>query len=137
MFRYRLQQLFYGRYGSDQLNVAIIILAVCLSIINLFFHSGILYLLSVALLVVALLRTFSQNLSKRRRENEKFLKIARKFGYGKKSGYYQNEYYTSADTVQYKYFKCKNCKAQLRVPKGKGKITITCPKCRASFKGKS
>ena len=67
-------------------------------------------------------------------ENEKFLNFISKF---KKQNKSYNNVYTNEVKQEYKYFKCKSCGAKLRVPKHKGKITITCPKCRTSFKGKS
>ena len=35
--------------------------------------------------------------------------------------------------VDYKVVDCPSCKTRLRVPKGKGKLKISCPKCSHSF----
>ena len=157
MFRYKLMQFMQGRYGSDSLNFALIIASVAVSLLNSILYVilrfsllyNLLRIIVWALIIFAIYRMFSRNIEKRRRENEGFLKFTAPFrknhnggynGYSNYGGYGTNSYDTNfyqQSKPQYKYFKCKKCKAKLRVPKGKGKITITCPKCRAVFKGKS
>lgn len=157
MFRGRLQQFMYGRYGADQLSFAMVLAAVVLNIISLFFRwTAIVYmiirLIGLALLVYSFYRMFSRNIDQRRRENDWFLRHFPRVrggcrsGCGTQDGYssYGYDYHENArrvkykeDKKNYKYFKCPSCATKLRVPRGKGRLTITCPKCRSTFKGKS
>lgn len=141
MFRYKLMQFMYGRYGTDELNLFLLILMVILAVINLFFHLPVIYILQTLCLVLYFVRFFSKNTAKRAKENQKFLSIKAKFSRKKDFNTVNYNDYNSPKKAKkepgYKYFKCPNCSAKLRVPKGKGKITITCPRCRTSFKGKS
>lgn len=131
-----LARFMYGRNGSDQLNVALlaVYLVVCL-LRALFIRSAaaaaffnILTLLTAALL---LLRMLSRNLDKRRAENARFLAWWNPVR-GRFSGMLQR----SRDK-EHKYFTCKNCKTICRVPAGKGRIEITCPKCGEKIVGRS
>ena len=124
----------YGRNGSDQLGWASIVLLLVLNTVNLFMRSGsetvhtILSTASLLLMVWILFRMFSRNLPKRRRENAWFLaKIVNPV---------KNRRMRSMDK-QHKYFTCPNCRTVCRVPRGKGNIIITCPKCGGSIRGKS
>ena len=154
MFRYRLMQFMQGRNGFDSLNFVLLIASMAVSltasILRWFIPFAtlqlVLVVISYALLAWAIFRFLSRNLDARRRENDKYLQFVSKFrkksNSGTYGGYkgYSNGYDTSfyeQPKNQYKYFKCKKCKAKLRVPLGKGKITITCPKCRSTFKGRS
>ncbi len=129
MFR----RFFAGRYGNDQLNFAIFITVLVLDI-TCFFISGIvdlvLTLLATALLVVLFCRMLSRNFYARQAENRKFLavwyKIKPKF-----NGI--TSFFKRLADRKHKYFKCPNCKTRLRVPRGRGSITVTCPLCKNKF----
>ena len=131
-----LARFMYGRNGSDQLNVALLLVYLVLCLMRAFFlrsaaaavFFNILTLLAAALL---LFRMFSRNLAKRRAENARFLAWWNPIR-GRLAGMRQR----SLDK-DHKYFTCKNCKAICRVPVGKGKIEITCPKCGEKIIGKS
>jgi len=113
-----------GRYGPDHLSIALIILAFILSLLNaILWHTPLLYL-SYFVFILALFRVLSRNITRRRAENDKFIrywwpiktkikKIIQKI----------------KDKRKYKYYTCPTCKSKMRVPKGKGKIRITCPVC--------
>ena len=88
-------------------------------------------LILVALLLYAIFRVFSKNLYKRREENSKFLQWTWKVKNGRSAAKARH-----ADTA-HKHFTCKNCKTICRVPVGKGKVIITCPKCGAQIHGKT
>ena len=127
----------YGRYGMDQMGLALVWLSLIVDIVAMlvgrkFALAGtILYYVTLALWVWAIFRIFSKNVYKRREENAKYLS---KFG-GVKSSW-QGARARHADK-EHKYFTCKSCKAICRVPVGKGKIVITCPKCGAQIHAKS
>ncbi len=126
----------YGRNGTDQLNMALLcaylaalVLAALLGRISPV--RVLLEAVTVALAVLVLFRTFSRNLSKRRVENDRFLAWWRPVKQ-RITGARQRR-----RDKDHKYFTCKNCKTICRVPTGKGKIEITCPKCGGKIIGKS
>ena len=86
-----------------------------------------LYLVSIAAWAFALFRIFSRNLTKRRSENQRWVNWMWRMKSSR-----QNAKARHADKA-HKYFTCKNCKTICRVPVGKGKIIITCPKCGAQI----
>jgi len=134
-----LQRLMYGRNGSDQLGRAAIVAALVLDVVSMFAIRNrhlqlvgiLLYWVAMALLLYAIFRAFSKNLYKRREENSKFLQWTWKVKNGRSAAKARH-----ADTA-HKYFTCKNCKTICRVPVGKGKVIITCPKCGAQIHGKT
>ena len=113
-----------GRYGTDKLNMVILTCGIILSlgsmilsyIVYIPYLNLVLTLISYALLIWVICRTFSRQTYKRYRENQRFLQFFKKL-----------------KDRQHKYFSCPRCRQQVRVPKGKGKINITCPKCKEKF----
>ena len=110
-----------GRYGTDKLNMTILGVGVALCIISLFFGnlpivSLILTTLSYGLMIWAIFRSFSRNTYKRYEENRRFLTVIDRI-----------------KDKDHRYFDCPKCRQPVRVPKGKGKIAITCPKCKEKF----
>lgn len=131
-FQNALYRFMAGRYGSDQLNVFLLVVGVILVFINAFFvRSPILSTIVWLFLVLNIFRTYSRNIYKRRAENDKYLSLTKpirtRINLIKKN--HQDK--------EHKYFLCPNCKQMVRVPKGRGKITITCPKCSQKFDKKS
>ena len=109
-----------GRYGNDKLNMWILGGGVITSIVGVFIPFLVaklmLSIVSYVLLILALLRCFSRNTYKRYRENRKFLQLLDR-----------------VKDRRHRYFSCPKCRQTVRVPRGKGKISITCPKCREKF----
>ena len=122
-----LQRFMYGRYGTDQLGFALIAVYLVCYLLSGLFRLGLLRLLGLVCLGLALYRLLSRNIPRRRAENEKFLEavrpIVRQYNVNK----------CRRQDKEHCYFKCPNCGQQLRVPKGKGRISITCRSCGASF----
>lgn len=116
MFR----KMFIGRNGPDQLSFALTIMAFILSLIPWSY----MFFISLALVVVAFLRMFSKNIEKRRKENLVLLNMVNKI----KLWYYRIKVKQEQRKL-YKVFKCPSCFQKLRVPRGKGKISIKCSKC--------
>jgi ribosomal protein S27E len=117
-----------GRNGPDHLSVAMLITSVALNLLARVPFLFFLTYLAFALLVFTGFRILSRNIPARRRENDKYLKYwwpiktkLRRFFTGLK------------DRKNHKFFKCPSCHNTLRVPKGKGKLQITCPKCGERF----
>ena len=132
----KIANFMYGRYGNDQLNRALSVLILLLLIVSFFFGfsetgstaRSFLLVIVLALLIYTYFRMLSKNLSARRAENAKFLaKTARLRDWWQLRRDMWNQ------RKEYKFFKCPSCKATVRVPKGKGKIKITCPKCGEKF----
>lgn len=127
----RLQRFLYGRYGTDKLNLAILILALLLT----FFGSLLFWplaLLADALYVWAIFRTFSRNIPARQREYAKFLRM-----WTPVESWFRQRRVRFAQRKQYKYFRCPNCRQELRAPRGRGKIEVTCQKCHNVFRTKT
>jgi hypothetical protein len=130
----KFKRFMYGRYGGDSLSRALLVLSFILLIITSFLPKKLFWLTLVAYIpaVVCIFRIFSRNTFKRQRENYKYVKVKNHVLYILRS-----KSARAKDLKTHKYFKCKNCKQTLRVPRRQGKITITCPKCKNSFRGKS
>ena len=128
----RMQRFMAGRYGNDQLNQFIFIVAIISMVLEIITRQSLFYTLTLVLLILAYVRVFSRNINKRYEENMKFLQkkdaILNKF---RKQKYY------AAQRRNFHIYTCPQCKQKIRIPKGKGKISITCPKCRISFIKKS
>ena len=131
MIRNALMRFMYGRYGQDQLNLFLPVSYLVLYCIFLFTRFVPLYWVSLALLAWTLFRLLSRNAPRRRAENAKFLKL---IGPLQRWFHLRRTIYRDKEHC---YFKCPHCGQQLRVPRGKGKITVTCRSCGASFEEKS
>lgn len=131
MIRNAIQRFMYGRYGTDQLNLFLICLYLLLYLASAFTGLELLYWVSFALLVWSLFRMLSRNIAGRRAENAKFMRAVDPI-----TSWLRLRRTIRRDK-EHVYFKCPNCGQQLRVPRGKGKITVTCRGCGASFQEKS
>ena len=131
-WKYRMAQWMMGRYGIDELMQALMFVACLLIVVNFFAHSGILSVLSLALMVFAIFRCYSRNFPARRKELDRYLRVMEK---PKAWWRFTNKRYENRKTTL--YFKCRGCGAMLNVPKGKGKMRITCPKCGTVVEKKS
>lgn len=123
-----LQRLMIGRYGNDTLNRVLFACCCVFIILNCFLHWSLLSLLTLLLLAVCYFRMFSRNIRARYLENQKFLTVwqpVRQKAYQAKQRF--------ADRKTHRYYRCPQCRKRLRVPRGKGKIQITCPYCQKQF----
>ena len=129
-----LKKFMYGRYGADQLSRALIILSFILIIILGFLPSNLSSLVVIGYIptVICIFRIFSKNIFKRKQENYRYLKWESSV-----TKWSKQKLNRAKDSKTHKYFTCPDCKQKLRVPRGQGKISVTCPKCKKSFKGKS
>ena len=119
-----MQKFMAGRYGTDRLNMVILVAALIVCIISGFVQvpavNLILTAVSYALMIWAIFRSFSRNTYQRYQENLKF-----------------NQFFDRLKDRDHRYFDCPKCRQPVRVPKGKGKIAITCPRCKEKFIRKS
>ena len=118
--REKFRRFMEGRYGTDKLNIAILLLGLGLSVLSFLiilpFTKILLCLASYILMGIAIFRCLSRNIYKRYRENLRFLMLLDRF-----------------KDKEHRYFICPKSRQPVRVPKRKGKISITCPKCSEKF----
>lgn len=137
--RERMARFFVGRNGVDQLARFFLYVALILVIITLFTNNAILYLLSMGCLIYSYFRMMSRNVTKRYYENQKYLQMTAGVrnhfrGVKSKAQYKKSKHaYDKEQRKIYKIYYCPSCRQKIRVPKGKGKICITCPKCQMEF----
>ena len=122
---YKMSAFMYGRYGTDELSKFLMILALILMVISWIPNLGLICFAAFALMVWSLLRSFSRKLDKRRRELERYRRIKKPI-----TDFFKLSRNKWRDRKTHVYFKCKKCKAVLRVPKGKGSIIVICTRCK-------
>lgn len=136
----RLRSFMIGRYGMDQYGKFLLYTSFFMLIFTMFTHIQIIYYIALFIMIFCYFRIFSRNVYKRSAENSKFLEfrqrlkafwtnLKERFKSGS-SGNTSNGY---TYTQEYKIFKCPSCRQKLRVPKGKGKIQISCRRCGNNF----
>ena len=115
-----LRRFMYGRYGTDRLSMVILTAGLIASLLSTFvrkFPFNLIFLaLSYGLMIWAICRVMSRNTYKRYEENRRFL-----------------QFFDRLKDRQNRYFDCPKCHQTVRVPRGKGKISITCPRCKEKF----
>jgi len=121
-----------GRYGIDHLTKAMLIAGILLTFFGDALEWSLFTLLSYVMFFGCVYRTTSKNITARQTENRKFLQY-----YNPAKSWMTNKISIAKSNKNYKYFKCPNCSQQLRVPKGRGKISVTCSKCNKKFLQKS
>lgn len=109
-----------GRYGTDRLNMVILGAGLIASLVSVWVRSAglnmLFFVLSYGLMIWAIFRSLSRNTYKRYQENRKFL-----------------QFFDRLKDRQHRYYDCPKCRQMVRVPRGKGKIAITCPRCKEKF----
>jgi hypothetical protein len=114
-----------GRYGNDEFTLVLLISSMIFTFLGNFRYLRLLYFIGLAMICYSLFRVLSKNYEARRKELNWYLRWSEKPKAELKL--LGNKF---RDRKTHKYLKCKECKTVLRVPKGRGKIEITCPKCR-------
>ncbi len=125
--REKFQRFMWGRYGNDRLNQFLMICAMVFLVLSMIFR-GFFYLGAVALMVYAYFRMFSHNTARRAAENQWYLSREMKV-----KGFFRKKKKEFGQRKEYRIYKCPNCKQKLRVPKGRGRIAISCRKCGNEF----
>lgn len=121
-----------GRNGADELSGACTSLGVILVIIDLFARTTCLSAAALALLAYSMFRISSKNITARGRENSQALRVA-----GPVLSFLSNPVAMLRETRSFVHLQCPSCGQRVRIPRGKGKVRITCPKCHARFDGKA
>ena len=138
-FREKIARFLYGRYGADALyntlllaELVLLFLATVLNLLGaavpaLSFIAILVYVLALGLMLWAMFRFFSRNLTARRRENEAWLRFRRRLRPARRSR-------LPADTEDHIFRACKHCRATLRLPRQPGRHEVKCPRCGGRFK---
>ena len=115
-----LRSFMTGRYGTDRLNMVILCAGLFVSLLSMWIRvpalNMLFFVLSYGLMIWAICRSLSRNTYKRYQENRRFL-----------------QFWNRLKDRQNRYFDCPKCRQVVRVPRGKGKISITCPRCKEKF----
>lgn len=127
-FKQSFSRFMYGRYGMDQLSRCLSYVVLVLIILTFFLRSNVIYTVALLGIVYIYFRMFSRNTSRRSAENQKYMKIHYKF-----MSKFNKVRARIKDSKTHRIFKCPSCGQKIRVPKGKGRISIKCPKCRIEF----
>lgn len=126
--REKLQRFMVGRYGVDELNRFLLVMTLVLMVLDMFIRSHFLYLGAILLLVLCYFRMLSKNISKRFKENQQYLHYQ----------FFVKEFWRKKkvklqEARKFHIYKCPNCKQKIRIPRGRGKISIHCSKCGTDF----
>ena len=121
-----------GRYGNDKLNQFMMAVFLGCAVLNLFvrnaYASTVLNSWECLLILLVYIRMFSRNISKRYAENQKYLALENRL-----RRFFGQKRYLMQQRKEYHIYKCPGCKQKIRIPRGKGKISIRCPKCGEEF----
>lgn len=128
-----LRRMMMGRYGNDQLGNFLFAIYLLLFVLQLIFRrsiaGNIIIMLSYLVILLYFFRCFSRNIYRRQMENQKFLKMWNPIkNYVK---FLKMRWQERGSTKV--LYRCAKCHQTIRVPRGRGKIAITCPKCRYEF----
>ena len=124
----KMQSFMYGRYGFDEFSQFLSYVALFCVIVGLFVWPGFFCGLAMALYFITMFRCYSKNAAKRRKERDTYLRLTQPV-----RSWFSLQKRKWSDRKTHRYYKCSQCKGTLRVPKGKGKIKIHCPKCGAEI----
>lgn len=131
-WRDKLARFMMGRYGIDSFSKTLIYGSLIIYILNIFIQNDIISMIAMAALIYSYFRMFSRNVYKRANENQMYLMKTQKLRMSLDK--YKRQFQSRKT---HHIYKCPNCKQKIRVPKGKGRISIHCPKCNNDFIKKS
>ncbi len=130
--RERMTRFMIGRYGIDRLGQFLLTVGMIILAVNLFVRNYALSLVVMVVLIVCYYRMFSRDINKRYGENQKFERM--RFRVTEK---FKKVKFRTLQMKDYHIYKCPSCGQKIRIPRGKGKISIHCPKCSTDFIKKS
>jgi uncharacterized membrane protein YbaN (DUF454 family) len=124
----KLYRFMQGRYGVDQFSKFLVIVGIVIVLISNFIGGIILNIFGMAAFVYAYCRMFSRNHPKRYRENQKYLNYINRF-----KNFFRRQNNFRSQRKTHHIYSCPKCRQKIRIPKGKGRIEIACPKCHTKF----
>ena len=125
---YKFSDFMQGRYGMDALYIPMLIASCGFTLLGTLFRLSLFRLLGFVILVLLMMRFFSKNYAARQRELNSYYHMKHKI-----TSFWRQLTVMKENHRYKRYFKCPKCKVKLSVPKGKGKIQITCRKCGHQF----
>ena len=124
----KLRNFMIGRYGIDSFSKFLMGIALVLCILDIFVNNIFINSWFIVLIIYVYYRMFSRNYNKRYQENMKYLQIKNKV-----LAKFHSEKSIMKQRKTHHIYKCPTCNQKIRIPKGKGRICITCPKCKTEF----
>lgn len=124
----KLRNFMVGRYGIDSFSKFLMGVALALCVLDIFFNNIFINSWFIIIIIYVYYRMFSRNYNKRYQENMKFLQIKNKI-----AAKFRSEKSIMKQRKTHHIYKCPTCNQKIRIPKGKGRICITCPKCKTEF----
>lgn len=132
IMRGKLQQFMAGRYGVDQLARSLNFVVIVLLVVSMLTRQQFIYLFALGLMIYSYFRIFSRNRTKRYAENARYLQRTAKI---------RNYFVTLGRDMRtrrtHHIYRCPGCRQKIRIPRGKGKVAVRCPKCSREFIKKS
>lgn len=125
--REKLYAFMRGRYGNDTLNNVLMVICIISFILDMFLHTSVITIIGYIAWFIALYRMFSRQVYKRNQENEKFMNLISPITRMK------TLHQKRKQDPTHKYYRCPSCHQIVRLPKGHGKVVVTCPKCQTQF----
>ena len=130
--RDKIYRFMQGRYGTDDFYKFLFWVALIGIVINWFFKSQLLSFAVTLILVYAIYRVLSKNHSARYAENQRYLQATAKIRY-----WFDQQKKLMEERKYHHIYTCPKCRQKIRIPRGKGKIMIRCPKCHHEFQKRS
>ena len=124
----KFQNFMSGRYGVDDFSKALLYATLALCLVSLFTRNRMLNLLLTAGLAFIYYRMFSKNYSRRYQENLWYLRQKDKVMH-----FFRRQNSLAQQRKTHRIYTCPQCRQKIRIPKGHGKVQITCPQCKTAF----
>lgn len=131
MIRNKFRNMMQGRYGVDSFSNALLVVVFVCAILSFFFGNAF-YIIAVVCLFYAYFRMFSTNYEKRYKENRAFIDLK-----NRAEAFVRNQISMMKQRKTHHIYSCPQCKQKIRIPRGHGKIMVTCPKCKMEFQKRS
>ena len=124
----KFMRFMQGRYGIDNFSRFLLVVGIVCLVISGLFRIPVLNYVCWILLIYLYFRMFSKNLTKRYEEERAYERVKAKV-----KAFFKGDRSVIEDVKTHRIFRCPQCRQKIRVPRGKGKIEITCPKCSMKF----
>lgn len=126
--REKFMRFMQGRYGVDSFSRFLMGAAIVSMILMMFTRRSVFNLITFAVIVYVYFRMLSKNIPRRYRENQAYLHYS-----GRVRFWFSRKKSELAQRKVYHFYRCPKCRQRVRIPKGKGRVAICCPKCGEEF----